>query len=395
MSEVNAIVGKKLDLNKMIILLIWFLDILAIWIFIPTLPDLANYYSVSAQMISYAIVAYAFFSFLSGPVLWQLSDRFGRKNILILCIIWTLLSNLIMSLTTVFLIFIIARIINWITWGNISILSAMMADISKDKKERMSNMWLIWALFWLWFIVWPAIWAIFLPLWVKAPFWLMTIASIFELLIIIFFLKETHINRIKNKINYNPFTSILKYLKDTNIRIFIVSLFILMLSFSLYQWMFPVFLNKEFAVPAYITWYIMSGIWFVVAFNQAFLLKKFWFKYFSLKKLFFIVNIWIFILFTLLFFITNLNLFLFVFFLLVLVRWLVNPIYNSEIVENTGEHERGEIMWVIASISSMTMFIGPLIWWMCIDNDISMFWFWAIIVLFSILLLFKLVGKLK
>lgn len=71
---------KKLDINKFIILFVWFLDILAIWIFIPTLPDLAKYYNVSAHMISYAIVAYAFFSFLSSPILGQLSDIFGRKK---------------------------------------------------------------------------------------------------------------------------------------------------------------------------------------------------------------------------------------------------------------------------------------------------------------------------
>lgn len=386
---------KHIDLNKFIIILIGFLDILAIGIFIPTLPDLVNYYWVSAHMISYAIVAYAFFSFLSGPVLWQLSDVFGRKKILLLCIIGSFFSNLLMTLTSVFSIFIIARIINWITGWNISIISSMMSDISKDKKERMANMWIIWALFWLGFIVWPALWAMLLPFWVKAPFWLMTIASLIEIFAIIFLLKETNLKQIKRKINYNPFTSILKYLKDANVRIFLISLFLLMLSFSLYQGMFPVFLAKEYALPAYITWYIMSAVWLIIAFNQAFLLKKFWLKLFPLNRLFFIINIWIFLLFSMLFFIKDLSLFLVVFFTLIAFQWVINPIYQSEIVENTSEHEGWEIMWVMGSMQSMSMFIWPLIWWICIDRDISMFWFGAIIVFFNILIIFKLVGKLK
>lgn len=386
---------KKIDTNKLMIIFIGFLDILAIWIFVPTLPDLANYYWVSAQLISYAIVAYAFFSFIAGPVLGQLSDVFGRKKILILCILGSVASNLLMTLTASYAIFILARVINWITGGNISVISSMMSDISKDKKERMANMWMIWALFWLGFIVWPALWAMLLPFWVKAPFWLMTIASIFELVMMIIFLKETHLNTIKKKINYNPFTSIFKFLKDTNVRIFIISLFTLILSFSLYQGMFPVFLAKEFALPAYVTWYIMSAMWLVIAFNQAFLLKRFWFKFFSLSKLFFIINIWIFILFVLLFLIKDLTTFLIVFFFLVALQWVVNPIYQSEIVENTGEHERWEIMWVMWSLQSMSMFIWPLIWGICIDRDISMFGFGAIIVFLNILIITRLVKKLK
>lgn len=386
---------RKIDLNKLMIIFIGFLDILAIGIFVPTLPDLVNYYGVSAHLISYAIVAYAFFSFIAGPVLGQLSDVFGRKKILILCIVWSVASNLLMTLTASFAIFILARVINWITGWNISVISSMMSDISKDKKERMTNMWIIWALFWLGFIVWPALWAMLLPFWVKAPFWLMTIASVFELIMMIIFLKETHLNRIKKKINYNPFTSILKFLKDTNVRIFIISLFMLILSFSLYQGMFPVFLAKEFALPAYLTWYIMSTVWLVIAFNQAFLLKRFWLKMFSISKLFFIINIWIFILFLLLFFIKDLTMFLIVFFFLVALQWVVNPIYQSEIIENTGEHERWEIMWVMGSLQSMSMFIWPLIWGICIDRNISMFWFGAIIVFINILIITRLVKKLK
>jgi hypothetical protein len=63
----------------------------------------------------------------------------------------------------------------------------------------------------------------------------MTIASFIEILALIFFLKETNLNQITKKINYNPFSSIFKYIKDKQVSIFIISFFILMLSFSLYQ----------------------------------------------------------------------------------------------------------------------------------------------------------------
>lgn len=384
-----------MDKNKLTIILVWFVDILWIGIFIPTLPDLTIYYWVSAHSISYAIVLFALFSFLFWPILWQLSDKFWRKKILLLCIIGSFISSFIMSISQIFLVFLLGRIINGITGWNISIIQSMLSDISKTKEERMHNMWILGWLFGMWFIIWPIIWSLLLPLWVKAPFWFMTGLALVEIAMIFFLLSETNEHITNKKISLNPFWTILKYLKNKEVSIFLISFFTLILSFSLYQWMFPVFLAKHFHLPWYIAWYIMSWVWLFIAINQAFLLKRFWLKYFSLKQLFFITNIWIFIIFSLLSVINSLPLFLVVFYTLVFFQWVVNPIYQSEIVETTHLHDRWEIMWVMSSLQSMSMFIWPLIWWILIDKNISIFIFWSIIVFINILIVTSLVKKLK
>jgi hypothetical protein len=168
-----------------------------------------------------------------------------------------------------------------------------------------------------------------------------------------------------------------------------------MLSFSLYQWMLPLFLEKEFALPWYLSGYIYSWIWIIISINQAFLIKNFWLKKFKLKNLFIFINIWIFILFFILFFIKSLLLFLFVFFSLIFLQWVVNPIYQSEIVENTTIHDRWEVMWVLASLQSITMFLWPIFSWFCIDNNLSMFGLWAILVFINIFVVIRLVWKIK
>ncbi len=384
-----------MDKTKIIILLIWFLDILWIGIFVPTLPELAKYYSVSAHSISYAIVLYAFFSFLASPILWQLSDKYGRKIILILCVIWTFLANLLMSLSEIFIVFLIARIINWFTWWNISVLQSMLSDISKTKQERMQNMGMIWALFWMWFIIWPILGSILLPFSIKAPFWFMTILALIETFIVLFFLEETNKNKVNKKININPTTTIIRFLKEPKINLFLISFFILILSFSMYQWMFPVFLNAKFSIPWNVIGYIMAWVWLIIAFNQAFLLKKVWLKYFSLKNLFIIVNIVIFLLFIVLSFLNYFPIFLVVFYIMVLFAWIVNPIYAWEIVESTEEHDRWEIMWVLGSLQSISMFIWPSISWILIDKDISIFIWWAFIVFINIIFLKKIYRLLK
>ena len=380
---------------KIIILLVWFLDILWIGIFIPTLPELAKYYWINAHSISYAIVLYALFSFLSSPILWQLSDKYGRKSVLILCILWTFIANLIMSISDIFIIFIIARIINWFTWWNISVLQSMLSDISISKKDRMSNLWLIWALFWLWFIVWPILWSILLPFSIKAPFWFMTWLAVFEFFIVNIFLKETNNKKVNKKINYNPTKTLIKFLKIPNVNLFLVSFFMLILSFSMYQWMFPVYLNIKFWIPWNIIWYIMAWIWILIAFNQSVLLKRFWLKYFHLKNLFIIINFSLFILFIILSLINYFPAFLFVFYIMVLFSWVVNPIYVWEIVESTNEYDRWEIMWVLSSMQSISMFIWPSISWILIDKNISIFIWWALIIFINLIFLNKLYKLLK
>lgn len=360
------------------------------------MPDLQAYYGVSAHAISYAIVLFSFFTFLFGPILWQLSDRYGRKWILFLCIVWSFISSLMMCLSQLFWVFLLWRVVNGITGWNMTIIQAMMNDISPSKEERMQNMWLLWALFWMWFIIWPLIGAFILPFWVKAPFWLMTGLAVVEMIMIVFLLSETnkHISREK-KIDGNPFRTLLKYFKNKDVSIFLISFFIIISSFSMYQWMFTVFLNKHFWVPWHYAGYVMAGIWLWIAINQAFLLKRFWMKYFSLKQLFIITNIGIFIIFSLLSIINYLPLFLWVFYSLVFFQWVVNPIYQSEIVETAHVSDRWEIMWVLTSLQSMSMFIGPLISGILIDKNISIFMFWAALVLWNILLISRVLAKLK
>ncbi|MDD3145327.1 MAG: MFS transporter [Candidatus Gracilibacteria bacterium] len=381
--------------TKIIILLVGFLDILGIGIFIPTLPELAKYYEVSAHSISYAIVLYAFFSFLASPILGQLSDKYGRKSVLILCVLGTFIANLIMSISDIFIIFLVARMINGFTGGNISVLQSMLSDISTSKKDRMSNLGLIGALFGLGFIVGPILGSLLLPFSIKAPFWFMTGLAFFEFFIVIIFLKETNSNKVNKKIKLNPTSTLIKFLKEPKVNLFLVSFFMLILSFSMYQGMFPVYLNIKFGIPGNVVGYIMAGVGVMIAFNQSVLLKRFWLKYFQLKNLFLIINFSLFILFIILSLLNYFPAFISVFYIMVLFSGVVNPIYAGEIVESTNEHDRGEIMGVLASLQSISMFIGPSISGILIDKNISIFIGGALIIFINLIFLNKLYKLLK
>ncbi len=377
--------------TKLIILLIAFVDLLWIWIFVPILPELAKYFEVSAQSISFALVVYSFFSFIANPILWQLSDRYWRKIILFITVVWIFLSNLVISITDIFWIFLLARIVSWFVWWNVTILQSMLSDIAKNKKERMSNLWMIWAIFWLAFIIWPIFWSILINYWVKAPFIFITFLAMLSMFIIYFFLEETNTKKIKNrKIKINPIKNILWHLKNCNIRIYLISFFILMLSTSMFKWMIPLFLNEKFWVESTQVWYIMAWVWAIVFFSQMVLLKYFWLKFFNLKTLFMLVNIIIFILYISLSQMNSLVLFLWVFYILIIFTSIINPIYAWEIVDSTEESDRWWIMWVLTSLVSISMFIWPLISWTLIDYNINIFIWAVIITILNIIILPKL-----
>ena len=380
----------KLKTTKFIVLSILFLDVLSIWLFVPLLPDLVNYFHVSIFLISLAIWVYALFSFVFNPILGQLSDKIWRKKVLILCAIWSFFSNLIMALSNTYLVFMIWRVINWITWWNISIISSILSDISENKKERATNFWFMGALFGIWFVVGPALSVFLMQFWVKVPFYFMVAFSFIEIFLIYFFLQETNKNLSNRKLVYNPFATIFKFIKIENTRYFILSLFFLLLASSMYQGMLPVYLVDKFWVSINFAGIFMSVIWFVILLNQAVLFKKFWLKYFSIKKLIFTLNIWALILFFILSFVYKINIFIWLFIILVMFYGVIRPIYQTELIENVDKTQTWEVLWVTSSIQSLVMFLWPLIAGYLMDKNIDIFFASSLFVLVSVLFLVKL-----
>ncbi len=372
--------------SKFIILLVWFLDILGIGIVIPTLPDLALHYWVSAHFISYGITGYALAAFLAAPILWQISDVIGRKKVLLICVIWSFLSALMIAISPAFIFFLIWRIINGLTWWNISVLQAIIWDISPTKQERSANMGMLGALFGSAFIVWPLAGAALLHLGVMVPYWFMAALSLIEIFVIFFAFQETNLHQIAKKIIYNPIKQIITYIKKPVVNSFIISFFILLTAFALYQSLLSLYLTKEYGVSGSFSGYLMAGVGIIMVLNQVFLLKKFWLKKFSLKQLLYILNFGVLIVFILMSLIKPLPWFVSLFVLLVPLQSLIQPIYSSEIMEHADPHARGQLMGVMASIQSMSMFVGPLLWGFLLDHNISIFMVSALVVCGSIFL---------
>lgn len=124
------------------------------------------------------------------------------------------------------------------------------------------------------------------------------------------------------------------------------------------------------------------GVVFVL--NQGFLLQKFWLKRFKLDTLLYIINFGLLSLFSMLAFVHSLPLFLFLFIFVASFQIVVNPVYQSEIIEHSELHARGEAIGVLSSLQAIAMFVGPLIGGILIDKGVPVFACSALFVLVSL-----------
>ena len=146
------------------ILFIWvtlFIDILGIGIVIPVLPGLVKELSGlaidgTAKYYGVIVASYATMQFLFAPVLGGLSDRFGRRPILLIALFGLGVDFIIQGLANSLWLLFVARIISGIFGASFSTGNAYIADISTDE-TRARNFGLVGMAFGLGFIIGPAL----------------------------------------------------------------------------------------------------------------------------------------------------------------------------------------------------------------------------------------------
>lgn len=152
---------KNPRLALIFILITVFIDILGLGIIVPVLPGLleeltAERVSSAAAYGGFLIAVYALMQFVFSPILGNLSDRFGRRPILLASLLGLTLDYLLMGFAPTIIWLFIGRIIAGIMGAAISTATAYIADIS-EKEKRAQNFGLIGAAVGAGFIIGPAI----------------------------------------------------------------------------------------------------------------------------------------------------------------------------------------------------------------------------------------------
>lgn len=134
-----------------------FIDLVGFGILIPILPTFATKeLGVSDFGIGVIIGIYSLTQFLFNPLLGKISDKIGRRPLILISLLFTSISYIVFSFSTSFLLLIASRIIAGLGGSNIGVAQAYIADITTEK-ERSKGMGLIGAAFGLGFVFGPVI----------------------------------------------------------------------------------------------------------------------------------------------------------------------------------------------------------------------------------------------
>ena len=151
------------------------MDSMGIGLIMPVMPDLIR--EIEGTDLGSAAVwggvlatIFALMQFFFGPTVGNLSDRYGRRPVLLISLVVMAFDYVLMALASTMWLLIIGRIIGGITAATQSTAAAYMADISKPE-EKAANFGLIGAAFGVGFVLGPLIGGVLAEYGTRAPFW--------------------------------------------------------------------------------------------------------------------------------------------------------------------------------------------------------------------------------
>src|SRR5712671_7022410 len=137
-----------------VVILIVLIDLLGFTVVVALLGPFAEQYGFREWQIGLLFSAYPLCQLVAGPILGRLSDRYGRRPLLIVSQAGTALSFLILGLSRNFTVMLLARMLDGASGGNILVAQAYVADVTKPE-NRSRGLGLIGMAFGLGFVLGP------------------------------------------------------------------------------------------------------------------------------------------------------------------------------------------------------------------------------------------------
>src|SRR5512141_1669343 len=136
------------------IILVVFIDLLGFSLILPLLPYYAETFKANNFVTGLLVASYAAAQLVGAPLLGRLSDRYGRRPVLIASIFGTFIGFLMLGFARTLAMLFAARMLDGLTGGNLSIAQAYISDVT-EAKDRSKGLGLIGAAFGLGFIIGP------------------------------------------------------------------------------------------------------------------------------------------------------------------------------------------------------------------------------------------------
>ena len=259
------------------IILVVFIDLLGFSLILPLLPYYAETFNANETITGILIASYAVMQLIGAPLLGRLSDRFGRRPVLLISVFGTFIGFLLLGFANALWMLFASRILDGLTGGNLSVAQAYISDVT-DEKSRSKGLGMVGAAFGLGFIIGPVTGGLLSQWGYAVPAFVAAGISFLNLILIYAWLPESLTEEKRNQMTEKRPAVTLQALIVAFKRPFTGSLLITRffygLAFSIFQTIFSLYALAKFDLTARDTGFVLTYVGVLAVIVQGFLVGR-------------------------------------------------------------------------------------------------------------------------
>ena len=349
--------------------LIAFINSLSLTILIPIIYLYGKQFGLNDFQTSLLFSTYSVAQFFATPVIGKLSDRFGRKQLLIISLAGTVIANIIAGTATTAILVFLARFLDGITGGNAAVAQAVISDIT-SQKNRAQAFGIYGAAMGLGFVIGPVISLLAQQISLGTAFLVSGAVAMIAMLMTMFLLPETLQNKSPKFSNILDLglENLIKGFAMPGVGILLLINFCTGTTFTMFTYAFqPYFIqvlhqnNQSLTLLflAFGTLAVIMQTWGISVLRPKFNVVKILFLGLFVRSLsFFLMPLW-----------PSITYFVIVSILFALFNALVQPMISTLISLNAKPQDQGTVLGLNASYLSISNGIGPVIAGMIVQQS--------------------------
>ncbi|MCC6588495.1 MAG: MFS transporter [Bryobacterales bacterium] len=332
-------------------------------ILVPVIPYLVREYRTDAATVGWLSTSFSIAQFLASPVLGVLSDRFGRRPVLLFSIFGSAVGYVLFGIGGALWVLFVSRVLDGVTGGNISTAQSYIADVTPPE-DRAKSFGLIGAAFGLGFVAGPALGGVLSHISLSAPAYGAAVMALMTFIAAYFVLPESldeeHRRHTPLELrDVNPFRLVGVGFNRQGLRSLLIVVFLLNFAFSGLQSNFAVFTLVRFGLGPSENAMLFVFLGVLAAFFQGYLIRRL-IPRFGERRL----SLWGMILSMIAYMMTASSSAVWMLYASIAVMALGNsfatPSLTGLVSKQVTAREQGVFLGVTQSVAALTRVVGPV-----------------------------------
>lgn len=342
------------------------IDVMGWGLIIPVMPELISELkgipiNEASAYGAWLISAYALTQFICAPIIGNLSDKFGRRPVLLLSLAGFGIDYLFLALAPTYGLLFVGRVIAGITGASFTTASAYIADVSTPE-NRAKNFGLIGAAFGIGFILGPAIGGLLAGFGIRAPFYAAAALCGLNLLYGYFILPESLSKEHRRPFQWrraNPFGSLQLFKRNPTIGGLALSFFLIYLAAQAVQANWNFFTIHRFQWSEKMVGISLAVVGLLVGVVQGGLTRVINPRLSNEKSIY--LGLFLYSVGLMLFAFATQGWMMFLFLIPYCLGGICGPSLQAILAGHVPKNEQGELQGALTSLMSLTTVIGPLL----------------------------------